>query len=280
MASDPQEPARLGVLSSRYSLLLCDIWGVVHNGVAAHASAVEALRRHREAGGAVVLISNAPRPGAAVAQLLEEMHVPGEAYDAIVTSGDVTRGILSRHRGGRVHHLGPARDHGVFEGLALDLCAPQEAELVLCTGLVDDDSETPDDYVAMFEPLVARRVPMLCANPDIVVERGDRLVYCAGALAERYVEIGGSVIWAGKPHKPIYDAAMTAGAEALGRVPSPDEVLAIGDSVRTDLSGAAAQGFAMLFITGGIHAGETAALEDQFAALGAWPVGMAPQLVW
>lgn len=267
----------LGLLAGLYDAVLCDIWGVVHNGVTAHAGAVDALTRFRSGGGRVVLISNAPRPAGEVEKMLAALDVPRAAWDAIVTSGDMTRLLLQARAGQAMYHLGPARDRAVFDGIAVRLTQPEDAAFVLCTGLFDDDKEEPESYRDALALLRQRGLDMICANPDLVVERGGRLVYCAGALAQLYETLGGRVIYAGKPHLPIYEHAL----EVLGA--DSRRVLAIGDSVRTDLAGAAGAGLDALFIIGGIHAGEDGgeeALVRMFQEAGVAPQAVLDRLRW
>lgn len=246
----------LEAIAARYGAVICDVWGVLHNGVVGYREAGEALRRFRATGKPVVLLTNAPRPAHEIEQMLARFAIPREAYDAIVTSGDACRGHLKRQGAVRVFHIGPERDLPLFEGLKLALVSETDAELVVCTGLWDDDTETPDDYRALLKRCCERGIAMICANPDIVVERGDRLVYCAGALAQLYDEIGGAVTLFGKPHKPVYDIAMDTVAEIAGRHLRHDQVLAIGDALPTDVKGAWGQGLGVLMVTGGIHAAD------------------------
>lgn len=279
---------QLSSLAPRYDVLLSDVWGVVHNGVTAFPEACDALVRFRAAGGQVVLVTNAPRPADAVIAQLDGLQVPRAAYDDIVTSGDVTRGVIRARPGQRVFHLGPPRDRPIFESLDVRFAGEAEADYVVCTGLFDDDRETPDDYRARLSDMQARGLFMACANPDVVVERGKHLVYCAGALADLYRDLGGEVLYAGKPHRPIYDAALDKAAQARGGSISARRVLAIGDSIRTDFTGARAQGLDFLFVTSGIHAGElgarerpeAAALDAMFAAAGGTPTGVTARLRW
>lgn len=246
-------------LAEHYSVLLCDVWGVVHNGVVASGDAVDALCKFRGRGGRVALITNAPRPASQVESHLRDMGVPGTAhgdhpegaYDAIVTSGDVTRATLAAHPGAKVFHIGPERDLSVYEGLDLHFVSHEAAELISCTGLYDDNAESPEDYRELLAPLAGKGLPMVCANPDIVVERGDRLVWCGGALARLYAEQGGQTILAGKPYAPIYDAVFTA-LNMFDR----SRILAIGDGLPTDVRGANDAGLDVLFITDGIHAAD------------------------
>ena len=255
-ASAPLLADGLSSLASGYKAILCDVWGVLHNGMAAFEPAHKALRAFREeAGGTVVLITNAPRPAREVREmLLNTFAVPVEAYDDIVTSGDVTRELLSEHAGKTVLHLGPGRDHPLYTGLNFTVTEDADtADLISCTGLYDDTNETPDDYRDLLEKLQARGLPMICANPDIVVERGDKLVWCAGALARLYEDLGGSVSILGKPHAPIYDAALARVEKARGEKVEKDAVLAIGDGLPTDIRGAVSQDIDVLFITAGIH---------------------------
>jgi len=242
-------------LARDYDVLFCDVWGVVHNGVAAFADACTALTRHRETGGTVILITNAPRPDSAVRRILDRLGVPHSAYDAIVSSGDVTRGIVAARLNESVFHLGPQRDLPIFADLDIRFAPLEAADYVVCSGLFDDTKETPESYREMLAAMHARSLFMVCANPDIVVERGETLVYCAGALADAYAALGGNVLYCGKPHAPIYEAAIAKAASLRGGTPPPlARVLAIGDSVRTDLAGAASFGLDCLFVTSGLHA--------------------------
>jgi HAD superfamily hydrolase (TIGR01459 family) len=275
-------------LAPRFDVVLCDVWGVVHNGVTAFPHACNALARFRTAGGTVVLITNAPRPGEFVARFLDRLQVPRAAYDGIVSSGDVTRNVIADRRGQSIFHLGPERDYPIFDGLDVRLAPLEAAHYAVCTGLFDDNVETPEDYRDVLVRMRARNLFMVCANPDVVVERGDRLVYCAGALADLYAELGGEVLYAGKPHRPIYVQALALAESLRGRPISPARVLAIGDSVRTDLTGAASMGIEFLFVTAGIHAEELgardnpdpAALREIFAAAEAMPSAVMRRLAW
>jgi HAD superfamily hydrolase (TIGR01459 family) len=275
-------------LAPGYDVLLCDVWGVVHNGVAAFPDACDVLMRARAAGATVVLITNAPRPDGVVARQLERLHVPRETYDAIVSSGNVTRGEIEKRPGQSLFHMGPKRDHEIFTGLNVRFAPLESADYVVCSGLDDDDSETPDDYRARLETMVARKLFMVCGNPDVVVERGDKLVYCAGSIADLYASMGGAVIYAGKPYRPIYEMALAKAEASGGRNVALKRVLAIGDSVRTDLKGAHAFGVDFLFVTSGIHAEElggrerpdSAALKSVLAAAGKLPKAVMRRLVW
>ena len=276
-------------LAQNYDVLLCDVWGVIHNGVMAFAPACDALLRFRERGCIAILITNAPRPGDSVARILDRLAVPRQAYNAITSSGDTTRGIVASRPGQRVFHLGPQRDVPIFAGLDLAFAPLETADYVVCSGLFDDTVETPETYRDMLAAMRARSLFMVCANPDIMVERGDTLVYCAGALADAYAALGGEVLYCGKPHAPIYHAALSAAATARGGATVPlERVLAIGDSVRTDLKGAAAFGIDSVFVTSGIHAEEYGgrhtpeidALNGIFAAGGVMPIAVTRGLTW
>jgi len=234
---------------------LVDIWGVMHNGVAPFLPAAAATAEFRSRGGVVILVSNAPRPASSVAEQIERIGVPRDAYDTIITSGDVCRATLASVQGGLVHHLGPERDKPLFEGLPLTFVKADAAQIVVCTGLFDDARETAEDYRAMLETLRHRRIPMLCANPDLTVERGSQIVYCAGAIAQLYEELGGEVIYAGKPYLPIYEKAFAEVERLLGQAVSRQEILAIGDGLRTDIAGAAQAGIRSVFVASGIHVG-------------------------
>ncbi len=249
----------LSAIADRYDAVLCDVWGVLHNGRQAFLPASEALAAFRRRGGAVVLISNAPRPNPPIREQVVRLGVSPEAFDAIVTSGDVAIELVAERGAAPVHHVGPPRDLSLFEAAAARsgarpvLVGVEDASYVVCTGLFDDRDETPDDYVERLRAMAARRLPFVCANPDLVVHRGADLVYCAGALAEAYEALGGEAIYAGKPHAPIYEAAL-ASASATRRAPlARSRVLAIGDAMRTDIAGAAGQGLDALFVVAGIH---------------------------
>jgi HAD superfamily hydrolase (TIGR01459 family) len=238
-------------------VVLSDIWGVVHNGLEAFSEACEALHTYRTRGGAVILITNAPRPADSVQRQLRKLGVADATYDAIVSSGDLTRHYVADHPGRKMFWLGPERDSSIYRGLNAVLAPLEQADYLVCTGLLDDETETAEDYRPMMLKARERNLPFICANPDIVVERGDRLVYCAGAIAELYRELGGEVIFYGKPHRPIYERAMELAAEQRqGQSVRPERVLAIGDSVRTDLAGAHGFGIDCLFVTRGIHSEE------------------------
>ncbi|WP_246232653.1 TIGR01459 family HAD-type hydrolase [Aurantimonas aggregata] len=254
MDMSTKSPARridsLGDVTGGYDAIFCDVWGVVHDGLTKKRPAEAALAAARQAGLKVVLLTNAPRPAAAVAAQLDTLDFSRDAYDAIVTSGDATVALLDE-LGGPIFHVGPARDFDLFEGTGLEKVDEADAHAVVTTGLFDDDTETPADYADMLARLAARSLPMVCANPDIVVNRGDRLVFCAGALGRDYAALGGTVRLAGKPHQPIYDLA----ARVIGGI-DRSRILAIGDGLMTDIAGANRFGIDVLLITEGIHGAE------------------------
>lgn len=240
-------------IGARYRAWLVDIWGVMHNGQAAFPSASAAAHRFRESGGIVVLLSNSPRPSPEVQEQLRHFGVADEAYDATVTSGDLTRHELAKYPGARVFHLGPERDRPIFAGLDVALAGPKEADLVVCSGLFDDDTETPEDYAVLLRSLAAQDLPMICANPDHMVERGNQLIYCAGALAAVYEDFGGKVVYAGKPHAPVYERALEMIAQLAGEPVGRDQILAIGDGVKTDIAGASNLGIDAVFVASRLH---------------------------
>jgi HAD superfamily hydrolase (TIGR01459 family) len=285
----PPFTSHFATLARGYDVALCDVWGVVHNGVAATVEACDALARFRKQRGTVVLITNAPRPGEIVARTtLDRLGVPRAAYDGIVSSGDVTRALIAARAGARVFHIGPERDLGLFDELYAPRAPLEEADYAVCSGLIDDTVETPQDYQGLIARMRAHSLPMICANPDVVVERGDKLVYCAGAIADLYAAAGGEVVYAGKPYRPIYEQALSIAEAARGAPVAHHRLLAIGDSVRTDLKGAAALGIDSLFVTAGIHAEElgarhdpdTLALSNIFAAAGVVPKAVMSRLTW
>jgi HAD superfamily hydrolase (TIGR01459 family) len=247
-------------------VVLSDIWGVVHNGLESFPEACEALNTYRRQGGTVILITNAPRPADSVQRQLRKLGVADDTYDAIVSSGDLTRSFVADHPGQKIFWVGPDRDSSIHRGLDAVMTPLEGADYIICTGLFDDETESAEDYRATLLQALGRKLPLICANPDIVVERGDRLIYCAGAIAELYRELGGEVVFYGKPHRPIYERAMALAAERRGHAIELRKVLAIGDSVRTDLAGAHGFGVDLLFVTRGIHAEEFAGVDQLDAA--------------
>ncbi len=253
MADLPPSIASLKALTNRYRVLLCDVWGVIHNGVTAFPEAVAALDAARARGVVVIIITNAPRSRDGVITQLATLRVPETAWDRVVTSGDVTRELI-RSGPRKVFHIGPVRDYPIYDGLDIKLVEEFEASSVVCTSLSCDEIKTPDDYTEMLRRLRARDLPLICANPDIAVEYGNHLIWCAGALASDYGQLGGRTLFAGKPHRPIYEAALQAASEVLGHDVSKSEALAIGDNMVTDVKGAIDNGIDALYISGGIHA--------------------------
>ncbi|WP_196259496.1 TIGR01459 family HAD-type hydrolase [Pelagibacterium limicola] len=277
----------LSAIATGFDGILSDVWGVVHNGQEPHGPAVDALVQFRRNGGRVVLITNAPRPRGPIMEQLDRIGVTREAYDNIVTSGDATRILLEGYAGKVVHRVGPAQDVVLFEGLGITFGNVEEASAVAVTDL-DTDDDTPADYTERMRAWLARGLPLICANPDKVVEEGDRLIYCGGALADAYEDIGGRVMMAGKPFNPIYEEAKALLDKAAGRRIARERVLAIGDSVRTDAVGAAQFGIPLLFVTGSIHAEELDAFNDpppkrvhDFVSVSrANMIGYMPRLAW
>jgi len=248
---------RFGPIADRYDVLLCDVWGVIHNGRESFPEACQALVRFRQERGPVVLISNSPRPSKDVVHQLRALGVPDDAWSGFVTSGDATRDALAERAPGPAWAVGPARDAPLYEGTGVEYAeTPEEAAFVSCTGPFDDEKDTPEDYRERFEICVARDLEMVCANPDRVVQRGEKLIYCAGALADLYAELGGRVSMAGKPFSPIYQSALSGAATLLGRPLDTARVLAVGDGIPTDILGANNQGLPVLFVAAGIHGRE------------------------
>jgi HAD superfamily hydrolase (TIGR01450 family) len=244
----------LAEITSRYDAVFCDVWGVLHNGIDPFPKAAQALEAARAEGLTVVLITNSPRIASQVVTQLQQIGIQDGAYDRIVTSGDVTRRLIAEGPR-KVFLLGPERDVALIEGLGVERVDAREADSVVCTGFFDDEAETPEDYTEMLTDFRARNVPMICANPDLVVERGHRIIPCAGAMAAYYTQLGGETRIAGKPHTPIYDAVLSVARQAHGDFPL-DRVLAIGDGMPTDVRGALDYGLDLLYISGGIHAQE------------------------
>ncbi len=239
-------------LSADYPVWFCDIWGVVHNGLKGYAAAAHALSQHRKQGGIVILVTNAPRTSRDVVWHLNNLRIPPQSYDRVVTSGDVTQTLVREHAKGKVYYLGPPRDLSLFEGQMVKDVPLAEAHAVLCTGLVNDDVETPADYGELLSRMKDLRLPMICANPDKMVRKGDRLLYCAGSLAEKYAGMGGTVLMAGKPYEPIYNLALQTAGAIAGREIEKSKVLAIGDGPETDIKGAADFGIKVVLIADGV----------------------------
>ncbi|MDO9384178.1 MAG: TIGR01459 family HAD-type hydrolase [Hyphomicrobiaceae bacterium] len=275
----------VAAVSAGVTAWLTDIWGVMHNGVAPFEAAVAACEAFRAQGGTVILLSNAPRPAASVAAQLDKIGVRRSAWDKIISSGDATQALLSRMPKAPLFHLGPERDLPIYDGLDVDLGDEVTSRQVVCTGLFDDETETPADYTPMLTRFLAHGCPMICANPDLTVERGGKLVYCAGAIAAAYDDMGGPVTYAGKPYGPIYDMALAWLGANRGRAMEKAQVLAIGDGVRTDILGAARAGIASVYIASGVSmpkgssldAGTLASMFDDPAVQ---PVAAMAELAW
>lgn len=262
---------------------ICDIWGVVHNGLSAFAPAVDACMRFRARGGTVLLLTNAPRPAGAVEEQLARLAVPRTAYDAVLTSGDLTLRLIAESRGKPIAHLGPERDRGLFAAKRPKLVAIEAAEVIVCSGLYDDERETAEDYRSRLTAPARHGVPLICANPDVMVARGDRIIPCAGAIAALYEELGGPVIYAGKPYLPVYDRAFEMIAAGRGRPVSREAVLAIGDGINTDIKGALTAGIRPVFVASPVHMHEPmtpAGLARAFAQLPGRPMVAMTALAW
>ncbi len=288
--------AGLAALEGRYDALLCDLWGVMHDGRQAFRAAVDAVTRFRAAGGTVIFITNAPRPWEAVHEQITELGVPADAYDGIITSGDVTIAAIAEAGDRSFYHIGPPRDLALFEavrretGRVARLTDLEAADCVVVTGLFDDRIETPADYALALATMRRRDLPMICANPDIVVHVGEKLIYCGGALAEAYRGVGGKTVLAGKPHPPIYEAALALASRRAGRPLDRARVLAIGDGLVTDVAGATNEGLGILFVTTGIHRNDfhpdgdavpiPLAYEERLSGLDQKPFAAIPNLVW
>jgi HAD superfamily hydrolase (TIGR01459 family) len=291
----PRHLRGLSEIASDYDVLLCDVWGVIHNGVARFEKAVDAAIRFRDQGGQVVLITNAPRPRAKIVNMLDRLAVPREAYDGIVSSGDVTVAMIVARGGAPLAHIGPSFDESLFvaaeelRGQPLVRVPIEEASYVVCTGLKDYDRDKPADYEAQLRAMKARGLDFICANPDLVVEVGKTLYYCAGALAELYEAMGGTVVQAGKPYAPIYERAIALAAEARGSAIGRGRVLAIGDGINTDIKGGMKNRLDTLFVTSGIHRPQLqgvdgvidrSELQKLCETSGVEPLAVLSELVW
>ncbi len=258
----------LDEIAPGYRVLYCDLWGVLHDGTRVYPSAVAALERFKARGGVVALMTNSPRPAASVARQLDGLRAPRSCWDLIVSSGDAAQEALAAGLfGRRVYHIGPARDLGFFEdaqGRPLDIVRVplEQADGIVCTGLFDDRTETPADYRATILYGKTKGLKLLCANPDVVVDVGERRIFCAGAIAEAYAEAGGESFYFGKPHPPIYALARRKLEAHLGEDVAPEDVLVIGDGIATDILGAMGESLDAVFVTGGLAAAETGTTPD------------------
>jgi HAD superfamily hydrolase (TIGR01459 family) len=255
--------ANLSQISDRYDAIFCDLWGCLHNGVTPYPAAVAALQAFRAKGGRVILLTNAPRPKKIIIKQLDDMLVPRDAWDDVVTSGDAAQyAMLTGAVGRKIHFIGAPKDEPFFTDFADDLkavaaanppierVATVDAEGIICTGLADDLTETPDDYKITLMLAKNLDLPMLCANPDITVHWGDKLLYCAGALAKAYEDMGGTTLYFGKPHPPIYDLARRRLGLLGGKADA--QILCIGDGIHTDIQGAMGESLDALFVTAGL----------------------------
>jgi HAD superfamily hydrolase (TIGR01459 family) len=253
--------ASLATVSARYDAVFCDLWGCLHNGRTPFPAAVSALQTFRASGGKVVLLTNAPRPNTYVEQQLGTLGVPRDTWDLIVSSGDAAQDAMFRGAvGTRVWHLGPPKDQGFFTNMPetargtppITLVPLQDAMGIVCTGPFDDLVDVPGDYRDRFLYARTKGLKLLCANPDLVVDLGDKRIYCAGALAALYTEMGGESLYYGKPHPPVYDLARRRLSGLTGQDADNARLLAIGDGIATDIQGGLGEGIDTLFVTGGL----------------------------
>lgn len=280
----PPVLTRLSAIADAYDALFCDAWGVIHDGVNLFDGVAEALIAFRKRRGPVIILTNAPRPSSIIPAQLDRLGLPRAAYDCVVTSGDATRALIERELPAPALKIGPDKDDPLFEGLDIRFADLAAAGFIVCTGLRNEFAEAPEEYRAELSAAAARNLPMVCANPDRIVNWGGKTVWCAGALAELYEALGGRVAYGGKPYPPIYDLARARAAEAAGRAPETLRILAIGDGLKTDIAGANAQGLDAVFVAGagGIHDGgaEAANVEAALARAGASAVALMERLAW
>jgi HAD superfamily hydrolase (TIGR01459 family) len=277
------EPLILGA-----RVIISDVWGVIHNGLQAWPQSYEALAKAKASGRPVILVTNAPRPSPIIITQLDKLGVPRNSYDGIVSSGDLAVEIIRARTKNKIYHIGPERDLALYDGLDVELTALDSCNYVVCSGLFDDDNETPEDYRATLTHMLERKLDFICANPDKVVERGTKLIYCAGALADVYESLGGKTLMAGKPYPLIYEEALKKATRFTGQAYLPHEVLCIGDALRTDIKGANRLGATSLFTIDGIHGHEVmengalnhTKLNALFAAAGCETTGAMHKLAW
>ena len=257
----------LSEISTNYDAVFCDLWGCLHNGVEPYKEAIEALYEFSKSGGIVHLLTNSPRPAMSVYSQLDYIGIPRNLYQGITASGDASRAALaSGTYGKKIFHIGPNSDEIFFQRLDtedfyqninIQRVPLNYAEGIVCTGLFDDSIETPSDYTELLVTAKKRGLKMLCANPDIQVDRGTHRIYCAGAIADAYNKIGGEAHNFGKPHPPIYDLARNRLNVIAGRIVPDKDILCIGDGINTDIRGAVMEDIDSLFVTGGLAAEET-----------------------
>ena len=282
----PRLISGLSEIAAGHDALICDVWGVVHDGSRHHPAAAEALTRFKQKHGPVVLLTNAPRVPAEVAAQCASYGLPPDCYDAIVSSGGAAREELERRSASRpvpLYYIWPDRDLPIIQGLDTPRVSIAQAEVALAVGLRDDMAETPADYAEELARMRERGLTMLCANPDLVVHRGDRLVHCAGSLAQAYEALGGAVVYYGKPHLPVYESALARLTALMGH--APKRPLAVGDGLLTDIKGANAAGLEALFIADGVHGEEIGPYTDEhlaalFTRFGAAAGSATRKLVW
>jgi len=276
----------LAEIARDYELFIFDLWGVVHNGVSAYPRVPDCLMRLRRSGARVVLLSNAPRPSANVAAHLKELGIQPALYDWLLTSGDATaEAIASQNSKPAYFHLGPERSRPTLEACGGREVSLEDAELILCTGLFDDETEQVEDYCEFLRGAAERSLPMICANPDVVVMRGDKMIQCAGAVAAFYEELGGKVKRFGKPFPEIFDCLFAEMSNIARK-----RAVMVGDGLATDIKGARCAGIDAIWIAGGIHAVELGLTSnghfDQLMAkkvaeaAGECPRAVMPWLAW
>ena len=268
----------LGQIADDYDAILCDVWGVIHNGRQPFQAACEALDRFRDRG-PVILITNSPQPSVSIPATFLQIGVPGEFWDAIVTSGDATIDELARRAPGPAFKIGPERDDPLYLGLEMNFTDLDSASFISCTGMFDDN-EHPDDYVELLGEARGRNLDLVCANPDMRVKIDGKLVWCGGALAKIYEDMGGTVIYAGKPHPPIYRLCKAWLSEVMDYVPSPERILCIGDNIFTDLVGAQREAMDCLFIQDGLYGDTETKFRTLMTTHGISARYTAPHLSW
>lgn len=252
---DPQKLKGISEISDKFDVYFIDLWGVIHNGVQCYPEALKVLEKLKEQNKKIVLISNAPRPAAVVKVFLETIGLKSSCYDFLVTSGDITREYISLNSSKKnFYHLGPTRDIDLFKDLNVALTSKEECDEIICTGLVSDEEEKLQDYKILLDFFLNKKIPLICANPDEVVARGEKIVFCAGALANQYKQEGGVVRYFGKPYSEIYSFALKK-IRAHKDFKDKKEIntLVIGDNIKTDIKGANLSNLDSVLILNGIY---------------------------
>jgi len=249
----PEEIVKFQNIVDKYDLYFVDLWGVIHNGIKLFSNAIEVLKNLKIHNKKVILISNAPRTHETVKKFLKNLNFDLKLIDSLVTSGDVTKKYIQDNQDKKFCHLGPPKDNDLFQGIANLVDQKDVFDEIICTGLIDEIGQNISDYQRLFENWIGNKKIFICANPDEVVSRGDKIEFCAGALAKYYKKLGGKVKYFGKPYEAIYDFAYKQSQSQFDIVINKNKILAVGDNLKTDINGAQNFGIHSILILNGIY---------------------------